>query len=174
VDVPFEQRWRRFDRALSVLGGMLRDARPGGIPLWVASWGSAAGLRRIARFGDGWIASGYNATPDAFRDRLAALRQDAALRDRRLPNALATTWSYVTEDAADAERMLADTLAPMLNRPVDALRHLPIGPAEVCARNLAAFAAAGVERVLLWPLADPVRQLELVMERVVPQVPTGT
>ena len=66
--------------------------------------------------------------------------------------------------------MLTDTLAPMLKRPVDSLRHLPIGPAEVCAERLAAFAAAGVERLFLWPLADEVRQLELVRERVVPLV----
>jgi hypothetical protein len=66
--------------------------------------------------------------------------------------------------------MLTDTLAPMLGRPVDALRHLPIGPAEVCAERLTAFAAAGVERVMLWPMADEIRQLALVREQVIPYV----
>jgi hypothetical protein len=42
----------------------------------------------------------------------------------------------------------------MLDRPVDSLRHLPIGPAEVCAERLTAFAAAGVERIFLWPLTN--------------------
>lgn len=68
--------------------------------------------------------------------------------------------------------MLADVLAPMLGRPVGALRalSLPIGPAETCAERLAAFASAGVPRVFLWPLRDEVTQLELSVERVAPLV----
>jgi hypothetical protein len=88
----------------------------------------------------------------------------------QLPNALATTWTFVSENGAEAERILADVLAPMVNRPVESLRRLPIGPAEVCAQRLAEFAAAGVERIFLWPLADPVRQLAALRERVIPLV----
>ena len=68
--------------------------------------------------------------------------------------------------------MLADVLAPMLGRPVGALRalSLPIGPAETCAERLAAFASAGVQRVFLWPLRDEVTQLELSVERVAPLI----
>ncbi|HEY7208040.1 MAG TPA: LLM class flavin-dependent oxidoreductase [Gaiellaceae bacterium] len=194
--VPFEERWPRFDEALQVLRALLHDgAEPfegefyssGGIvlepvpaqrpgpPIWVASWGSPAGLRRVARYGDGWLASAYNTTPDGFRDRLdrlgEALRRQG--RPASLTNAIATTWLYVTEDGADAERMLAEVLAPMLNRPVEELRSLslPIGPAEVCAERLAAFAAAGAERVFVWPLRDEARQLERFRERVVPLLP---
>jgi alkanesulfonate monooxygenase SsuD/methylene tetrahydromethanopterin reductase-like flavin-dependent oxidoreductase (luciferase family) len=168
VGVPFEERWSRFDDALRSLRTHLQGS---GIPVWVASWGSPAGLRRAARLGDGWIASAYNASPEQFGERLRILRGFAD--GRPMPSALATAWTYVTEDPAEAERMLTDTLAPMLRRPADSLRHLPIGPAEVCAERLAAFAAAGVERVFLWPLADEVRQLELVRERVVPLVSPG-
>ena len=167
VGVPFEERWHRFDEALRILRPLLRE-----IPVWVASWGSPAGLRRAARLGDGWIASAYNVTPESFSERLSTLRCFPTANGRPLPHALATTWTYVSEDPADAERMLTDTLAPMLKRPVDSLRHLPIGPAEVCAQRLAAFAAAGVERLMLWPLTDGVRQLELVRERVIPLVGT--
>jgi alkanesulfonate monooxygenase SsuD/methylene tetrahydromethanopterin reductase-like flavin-dependent oxidoreductase (luciferase family) len=165
VGVPFEERWSRFDESLRTLRSLLRRD----IPVWVASWGSPAGLRRAARWGDGWIASAYNVTPEQFGERLRTLR-GMSTADRPLSNALATAWTYVSEDPAGAERMLTDTLAPMLNRPVEALRHLPIGPAEACAQRLTAFAAAGVERVMLWPLADEVRQLELVRERVIPRV----
>ena len=35
-----------------------------GIPLWIGSWGSRAGLARVARAGDGWLASAYNTTPE--------------------------------------------------------------------------------------------------------------
>ena len=60
----------------------------------------------------------------------------------------------------------------MLNRPVEALRSLPlpIGPAEVCAERLSAFAAAGVRRIFVWPLGDELAQLERFQERVVPLV----
>jgi alkanesulfonate monooxygenase SsuD/methylene tetrahydromethanopterin reductase-like flavin-dependent oxidoreductase (luciferase family) len=79
---------------------------------------------------------------------------------------------YVTDSAADADRILADVLAPTVQRPVEELRELslPIGSAEVCAERLAAFAQAGAERIFVWPLADPVHQLELFRERVVPLV----
>jgi alkanesulfonate monooxygenase SsuD/methylene tetrahydromethanopterin reductase-like flavin-dependent oxidoreductase (luciferase family) len=87
-------------------------------------------------------------------------------------NALATGWMYITESANEAERILADVLAPTVKRPVEELRELslPIGPAEVCAERLSAFARAGAERLFVWPLADPVKQLELFRERVVPLV----
>ena len=169
--VPFEERWRRFDAALPALRELLygdelqpRPVQSPGPPIWVASWGSPAGLRRVARHGDGWLASAYNITPERLREAVSALPP--------MPNGLATGWLCVTEDAAAAERVLAEVLAPLVGRPVEQLRSLslPIGPAEVCAERLRAFADAGAERMFLWPLRDPVRQLELFMERVAPLV----
>jgi alkanesulfonate monooxygenase SsuD/methylene tetrahydromethanopterin reductase-like flavin-dependent oxidoreductase (luciferase family) len=194
VGVPFDERWRRFDEALRVLRVLLQDdpevfegefystlgvvlepraARRPGPPIWVASWGSAAGLRRVARLGDGWLASAYNTAPGDFREgleRLTRLLPEAGGDAASFPNAIATAWLYVTEDRDDAERMLTDVLAPMLNRPVEAIRSLslPIGPAEVCAERLRAFADAGAQRLFVWPLRDDVRQLELLSERVAP------
>ncbi len=168
--VPFEERWRRFDEALPALrallhGGVLEPPpvqRPGP-PIWVASWGTPAGLRRVARHGDGWLASAYNITP-------ARVRAASAGPVAGMPNALATAWLCVTEDSGGAERVLADVLSPLVGRPVEELRalSLPIGPAELCAERLRAFADAGVQRIFLWPLRDEVRQLELFMERVAP------
>jgi alkanesulfonate monooxygenase SsuD/methylene tetrahydromethanopterin reductase-like flavin-dependent oxidoreductase (luciferase family) len=166
VRVPFEERWKRFDEAIRAMRSVLDDeAEPGRPPIWIASWGSPAGLRRVARLGDGWLASGYNTTPDAFRQGVAALPEG-------LPNAIATMWLYVTDKRGDAERVLAGVLAPMLNRPVEALRDLalPIGSPEQCAERIAAYAEAGAEHVFVWPLADGLRQLEAFREKVVPLV----
>jgi alkanesulfonate monooxygenase SsuD/methylene tetrahydromethanopterin reductase-like flavin-dependent oxidoreductase (luciferase family) len=137
---------------------------PRSLPIWVASWGSAAGLRRVARLGDGWLASGYNATPAqvaAGRETLVSLgRPD-------LPCALATLWTFITEDGSTALARLAD----MLNRPIDQLvGKVLIGPAPACAATLRAYADAGVGHVFIWPLAEPERQLELFMQDVVPAV----
>ena len=67
-------------------------------PCWIGSWGSAAGLRRVARAGDGWLASAYNTTPDGFAAARAALAEALIARDRPpggFPNAVATMWAWV-------------------------------------------------------------------------------
>ena len=196
VGLDFDERWRRFDESLQALRALLESDSVGfegehystggislepppaqrpGVPIWVASWGSPPGLRRAARFGDGWLASAYNTTPEAFRtglDRLADALRLEGKEPATFPNAIATAWLFVTEDKGAAERMLADVLAPMLNRTVEELRSLslPIGPAEVCAERLAAFADAGAQRLFVWPLRDEAAQLELFRERVAPLV----
>src|SRR6476661_844921 len=103
VGVPYEERWERFDEAVAILRSLLRGAPPpetrrhypvpgaplapaprraGGIPIWLGSWGSKAGLRRVARLGDGWLASAYNTTPDGFKDAKQALSGHLEARDR--------------------------------------------------------------------------------------------
>ena len=195
IGVPYEERWERFDEATAILRSLLRDdpppetrrhyplpgsqlapapRRPGGIPLWIGSWGSKAGLRRVARLGDGWLASAYNTTPDDFKTAKQSLSEQLHAHGRdpdRFPNALATMWTWVTEDTRDADRVLREVLAPMLKRAPDALRdQLCIGPAEQCAELLSRYARAGCQRVYLWPLGDEPRQIELAATTVLPAV----
>jgi probable F420-dependent oxidoreductase len=87
VGVPFEERWKRLDEAVQALRafwlgegppfrgefysteGVTLEPHPAqrpGPPIWIGSWGSEAGLRRVVRLGDGWLASAYNTTPEAF------------------------------------------------------------------------------------------------------------
>jgi alkanesulfonate monooxygenase SsuD/methylene tetrahydromethanopterin reductase-like flavin-dependent oxidoreductase (luciferase family) len=175
LGVPFEERWKRFDDALVVLRALLRgETAPGGlelapapsrpIPLWIGSWGSRAGLARVVRWGDGWLASAYNTTPERF----------AAGRERLpdgFPNALATMWTWVAKDRAEGKRVLADVLAPLLRRdPAELGAQVCVGPVEHCAELLARYARAGCERVYLWPLGDERRQLELVAGEVAPLI----
>jgi alkanesulfonate monooxygenase SsuD/methylene tetrahydromethanopterin reductase-like flavin-dependent oxidoreductase (luciferase family) len=195
--IGFTERWRRFDEAVQVLRALLhgdgaafegefystrevvlepQPAQRPGPPIWVASWGSPAGLRRVARLGDGWLASAYNTTPERFREGLDLIgeeRRRAGKAPAPFPSAVATTWLYITEDRGAAERMLTGVLAPMLQRPPEALRSAPllIGPAELCAERLAAFVVAGARRVFVWPLGDEARQLELFRERVAGRLP---
>ena len=86
LGVGFESRWQRFEESVTLLRALLSGAVPpaggryfavpearllpvprraGPVPLWIGSWGSAAGLRRVARLGDGWLASAYNTTRPA-------------------------------------------------------------------------------------------------------------
>ena len=195
VGMPYEERWKRFDEATAILRALLRGDPPpegcrfyavpdsglapaprqsGGVPLWIGSWGSKAGLRRVARLGDGWLASAYNTTPERFRAAKDSLSEElrAHGKDRhRFPNALVTMWTWITEDAGDADRVLREVLAPLLKRDPEDLRdQLCIGPAEKCAELLSRYARAGCERVHLWPLGNEPQQIELAATAVLPAV----
>ena len=195
VGIDFGQRWARLDeaiRTLRVLWGTdpepfagqfystagidirPRPAQAGGPPIWIGSWGSDAGLRRVARLGDGWLASAYNTTPALFGEALTRLNgylADHGKNPETFPNALATMWFYITENPSEADHIFRHRVLPAINRPGNLLRErLPIGSAGAVADLLAAFKTAGLKRVLLWPVADEARQLELFREKVAPAV----
>ncbi len=184
LGVPFSERWPRFEESIAVLRALLNGAEPPAdarffpippdvrleprpahpIPLWIGSWGSAAGLRRVRRAGDGWLASAYNTTPSVFAEARAKLPPE-------MPNALATMWTWVTEDRAEAERVLERVLAPLLKRDPEELRaQVCVGSAEHCAELLSRYAQAGCGRVYMWPLGDERRQIELLASEVAPRV----
>jgi alkanesulfonate monooxygenase SsuD/methylene tetrahydromethanopterin reductase-like flavin-dependent oxidoreductase (luciferase family) len=148
--------------------------RAEGPPIWVGSWGSAAGLRRTARLADGWLASAYNTTPQQFGEAWTQLREQVSAQGKdagAFPNALATMWFYISDDTATAERVMRERIVPTINRPEDVLRErLPVGPAEMFAEKLSAFAMAGVQRVFVWPVADEAEQLERFWAEVRPAV----
>jgi len=195
VGVPYEERWERFEEATAILRALLRHDPPpetrsryalpdselapaprrsGGVPLWIGSWGSKAGLRRVARLGDGWLASAYNTTPKGFNAAKESLSEELRARGRdpdRFPSALVTMWTWITDDARDAERVLREVLAPVLRRDADALRgQVCIGSAEKCAELLSRYARAGCDRVHLWPLGNEPQQIERAATAVLPGV----
>jgi alkanesulfonate monooxygenase SsuD/methylene tetrahydromethanopterin reductase-like flavin-dependent oxidoreductase (luciferase family) len=76
---------------------------------------------------------------------------------------------YVSHDADEAADVLENVLAPLLGRDPDGLAaQLPVGSPEHCIDLLTAYAAAGAQRILLWPVHDASRQLELFAEEVRP------
>ncbi len=196
LGVPFEERWKRFDEALAVLRALLkgeplpeepthypvprdlelapRPTQRGGIPLWIGSWGSRAGLARVARAGDGWLASAYNTSPERFaaaRSDLALALEDRGRRAEGFPTALATMWTWVSKDRAEGERVLTEVLAPILRRDPEELRaQVCVGSVEHCVELLSRYAEAGCRRVYLWPLGDEPRQLELITSEIAPQL----
>ena len=196
--IPWAERWARLDESIDFMrtlwgedepyfdgrfyhangvGPKPRPARAGGPPIWIGSWGSAAGLRRVARLGDGWIASGFNITPERFtaaRQTLAAERAKLG-KSNALPNALASVFTYISDDPDESRRVATDILAPALGRDPDELLRLALlGTSEQCAARLAAYAEAGVQRVLIWPAADHLTQIERFAEQVVPLLNRST
>lgn len=76
-------------------------------------------------------------------------------------------WCYVAEDRSEAKRLIREVLSPTLNRPEDELsQRVPVAPARKCAEKLVAYHLAGAQRVLLWPIADELRQLEILQKQV--------
>jgi alkanesulfonate monooxygenase SsuD/methylene tetrahydromethanopterin reductase-like flavin-dependent oxidoreductase (luciferase family) len=196
VGLAFEERWARLDEVVAVLKVLWgrdpgpfvgrfhstegidlvpRPAQAGGPPIWIGSWGSRAGLRRVARLADGWLASAYNTTPELFADALAQLSPcliEAGKQPEKFPNALATMWFYITENRAEADDIFRQRVAPTIHRPEDILRErLPIGPASAFAAKLAAFAESGLQRVMVWPVSDEERQLDLFWNQVALRCP---
>jgi probable F420-dependent oxidoreductase len=196
LGIAFEERWKRFDEAIQLLRRLLKQdtlpfsgqfyaeastllepfpAQEPGVPIWIGSWGSEAGLRRVARLGDGWLASAYHVTPASFAEALARLHrslQQVGREKAGFPHALGSMFYYVTEDRRLAEELLVEVVSPTLGRPVELLRErLPIGTPAECAEKLHKLHAAGVERIFLWPIADEVSQLARFHEQVLPQLP---
>ena len=190
--VPVAERWPRFDESTRVLralltgddalpmawverladASLLRPATP--VPVWVASWGSAAGLRRVAALGDGWLASAYNTTPEAFATGRASVARELVRLGRdpdAFPAAVATMWTWVDDDPARADRVLVEQVAPLVNRdPAELRDRVCIGTPQHCAALLSAYARAGCSRVHLWPVGDETAQLQRIVTDVLPLV----
>lgn len=191
--LSLDERWPRFDESIRVLRAHLtsgaprfegsfysagpelepRPVRPEGPPIWIGSWGSDAGLRRVARLADGWLASAYNLSPAQTKAARAKLGNELASRGRSLDGfacSLVTMWTYVTEDHRTRETHLS-ALAHMLNRPANELDgRVLVGSADDCAATLRAYADAGIDNVFIWPVADAQEQLERIMRDVAPLV----
>jgi alkanesulfonate monooxygenase SsuD/methylene tetrahydromethanopterin reductase-like flavin-dependent oxidoreductase (luciferase family) len=193
--IPFAERWARFDDAVGAMralwdadappfvgrfydtsgvGRLLPPpAQPSGPPIWIGSWGSTAGLRRVARLGDGWLASGYNTTPDSFATDWLTLKGmlEAEGRDpSTFPSTMATTWLYVTDDETEA-RAVYERLSQMLRRPIeDLLGRLPVGSPAACLELFGRYRDAGLQRVLVWPIREEVEQLERIAAEIMPRL----
>jgi alkanesulfonate monooxygenase SsuD/methylene tetrahydromethanopterin reductase-like flavin-dependent oxidoreductase (luciferase family) len=195
VGIDIDERWATFDESVQALRTLWRGAgepfvgryystegvvlepmpaQDGGPPIWVGSWGSEAGLRRVARLGEGWLASAYNTTPMVFADAWSKLQDLLVKHDKdpeTFPNALATMWFHITDDPREADRVMRERLVPTINRPEETLRErLPVGPPERFAEKLVSFAKAGVRRVFIWPVADEEEQLERFADAVRPMI----
>jgi alkanesulfonate monooxygenase SsuD/methylene tetrahydromethanopterin reductase-like flavin-dependent oxidoreductase (luciferase family) len=195
VGVPFEERWQRFDESIRLLKALLQPGAPAGsgayysapaarlsppprqsrgIPLWIGSWGSQVGLRRVACLGDGWLASAYNTTPENFATNVKVLGGELERRNRPagdFPVALVTMWAWITGSRSDAERVRSKIVGPLVNRdPAELRGRVCVGSADECAELLSRYARAGCQRVHFWPVGDERRQVELIADEVMPRV----
>jgi hypothetical protein len=148
LGVSFGERWPRFDKAIAARSALLK--------------GVHARMRRAI-------------TPTTADVELVP----ALCRERGIPLwigcwgsnvGIGTMWTWVTEDQAEADRVLAEILATLLRSTSDQLRgQVCVGTARRCG-ELPATPPAGCHRVYLWPIGDEARQIELVANRVAPLI----
>jgi alkanesulfonate monooxygenase SsuD/methylene tetrahydromethanopterin reductase-like flavin-dependent oxidoreductase (luciferase family) len=94
--IDFSERWPRFSEALEILVTLLSSDNSSSSrhfdyngkyytlkemlltpkpvqkphpPIYVGSWGSDVGLKRVAKYSNGWMASAYNITPAKFKEK---------------------------------------------------------------------------------------------------------
>jgi alkanesulfonate monooxygenase SsuD/methylene tetrahydromethanopterin reductase-like flavin-dependent oxidoreductase (luciferase family) len=192
--ISFDERWSRFDEALQVLTllldtqsadakdydgkyyrfkNILLEPRPlqsPHVPIHIASWGSDIGLRRVARYGDGWMASAYNITPDRFKEKwklILSYRKELGKDTEYFENSIMTMFGYIDEDEERVNKMLNDVLAPSLGRSPEDLKELLLfGSADRCLKKVRSLVEQGVQRIHFWPVGDYLQQIEIFRREI--------
>jgi alkanesulfonate monooxygenase SsuD/methylene tetrahydromethanopterin reductase-like flavin-dependent oxidoreductase (luciferase family) len=195
--VPFEDRWNRFSEALEVihslwnekgepesqlldydgkyyrLKGVCIDPKPyqkPRPPIMIASWGSEQGLRRVAKYGDGWMASAYNITPDKFREKWMLLlnyRREMNKDVESFENSLMTMFGYIDNDKEKVQSMVKNVLSPALGRSADELNNLLLfGSPDQCLKKISLLYESGVKRIHFWPVNNYLRQMEIFFKEI--------
>ena len=135
-------------------------------PIFIGTWGSSeAGLKRVAKYGDGWMASAYNITPNKFKEKwdiLLSYRKGLGKDSESFENSIMSMFGYIDNDKYKVRKMVKDILSPALGRPVEQLEDsLLFGSVEECIQKIDAFYEAGVKRIHFWPISDFEEQIEI-------------
>jgi alkanesulfonate monooxygenase SsuD/methylene tetrahydromethanopterin reductase-like flavin-dependent oxidoreductase (luciferase family) len=155
--------------------------RPG-LPIWIGSWGSNAGLRRVARLADGWLSSAGpgHQSPEQFAEdvkRLNAFLVQEGKDPATFPNAVSTMALFISEDQEELARIGGPGYVPRsegigvvqpATRPgEDPHAHDMVGTRAQCLDKVRRWQAAGVNALFLVPRgADPVGQMRLFLDEV--------
>ena len=196
--VPFEDRWKRFSEALEVIHALWNEKgepdsqslnydgkyyRLKGAsiqprpyqkphpPIMIASWGSEQGLRRVAKYGDGWMASAYNITPAKFSEKWKLLlnyRREMNKDVEQFENSLMTMFGYIDNDKETVQSMVKNVLSPALGRPSDELNNLLLfGSSDECIKKISLLYESGVKRIHFWPINNYLQQIEIFYKEIV-------
>jgi alkanesulfonate monooxygenase SsuD/methylene tetrahydromethanopterin reductase-like flavin-dependent oxidoreductase (luciferase family) len=150
------------------------------VPIWVTSnpdlrkpRNVEAGLRRVARLGDGWMVGSH--TIEGVRELKSKLdRYAMEERGAPLPPDFVSSLYYninVGDDRAEAEREAAKFLGAYYDpefMKAELVRNVAVGDADACRQKLLQYEAAGINYILLRLLSyDQVAQFERVTREVV-------
>ncbi|MGE3539250.1 MAG: LLM class flavin-dependent oxidoreductase [Candidatus Tectimicrobiota bacterium] len=153
-----------------------------GLPIWIGSWGSEAGLRRVARLADGWLSSAGpgHQSPEQFA--LDVARLNTFLRQEgkdpaTFPSAVSTMALFISENADELARLGGPGFVPRptgvgvaqpAGRPdEDPHAHDMVGSRAACLEKVRRWQAAGVGALFLVPRGpEPLEQMRIFMDEV--------
>lgn len=194
--VPFAERGRIFVKNLEIMRRLwTEDSVNGSIdgyvfnqavmlprpvqqphpPLFIGGYVDRV-LRRVARYGDGWLTYFY--TAETFRATWAKIRGFAEEQGRnpaelrnvsQLPICVAASYEEADRRVKDFIGRYFDVAPWSESTPESAIRGTP----EQCAEQLAAHLGAGEEHIVLIPCEYRPDQLEVIAHDVLPRLRPG-
>jgi len=194
--VPFAERGKIFVKNLEIMRRLWTEDRVDGSvdnyvfnqavmlpkpfqrphpPLFIGGYVDRV-LRRVARYGDGWLTYFY--TPDTFRATWARIRGFAEEQGRnpaelrnvsQLPICVAASYEEADRGIKAFIGRYFDVAPWSESTPESAIRGTP----AQCAEQLAAHLAAGVEHIVLIPSEYRPEQLEVIAHEVLPKLRPG-
>jgi alkanesulfonate monooxygenase SsuD/methylene tetrahydromethanopterin reductase-like flavin-dependent oxidoreductase (luciferase family) len=157
------------------------DQKPS-LPIWIGSWGSDAGLRRVARLADGWLSSAGpgHQSPEQFADdvkRLHAFLLQEGKDPATFPSAVSTMALFISEEREDLVRIggpgyvrrpAGVGVAQPAERPSeDPHAHDMVGTRAECIDKVQRWQAAGIHALFLVPRGpDPLGQMRIFLNDV--------
>lgn len=203
VGMDHHEMWPRFEEGVQAMRAYLTpDASPfqgrfyntagvnlepkpvhkPSLPIWIGSWGSDAGLRRVARLADGWLSSAGpgHQSPEQFAEdvqRLNAFLVQEGKDPATFPSAVSTMALFVSEDKEELARIGGPGFVPRppgvgvaqpAERPAeDPHAHDMVGTRAACIDKVRRWKAAGIHALFLVPRGPhPLAQMRLFMNDV--------
>jgi alkanesulfonate monooxygenase SsuD/methylene tetrahydromethanopterin reductase-like flavin-dependent oxidoreductase (luciferase family) len=167
-EVDYNGRYYKFEKVVAAP----RPFQKPHPPIMIGSWGSSdPGLRRVAKYGDGWTASAYNITPAKFKEKwrtLLSYRKDMGKDTSRFDNSVVSMFGYIDDNKEKIHKMVREVLSPVLGRPADELESLLLfGSTGECIRKIKAFLEAGVNSIHFWPVNNYIEQIEIFSKEII-------
>jgi alkanesulfonate monooxygenase SsuD/methylene tetrahydromethanopterin reductase-like flavin-dependent oxidoreductase (luciferase family) len=192
LGIPFDERRKMLEDAVPALRALLTDAHVShhgpyynfddvsvlphsaqqpSPPIYLSSWGAPAGVRRVARLADGWIASAWHGTPDSFADGLGRLNAELPKHGKdaaSFPNAVNTMFIHLDSDGAKAHREMGPRIENITREPYDpAAGHYLVGDGGEVREGAARWRDAGAKRIGVWAVENTLEQIKLFGAEVI-------
>lgn len=169
----------RGDQVRTNLAGWPQDGlalgspphRPGGPPMWFGG-GSPSALERTAAIADGWIASGALSLAGFVSRRNHLLHAAAARgRPRHAVTVAKRLYLSIDDDPDRAHVAMRSWFSRTWGDPELARSAGVSGTPDDCAAAITALLDAGADLVILDPVDGLVRQVDRIVDELLPQLP---